>query len=157
VALVSEADERLPVGPRGVQGKQGETGEQGKRGEGITHGTRRAIVTLFALMTVFAVANLLYTSSQVGHVSGVVRTQDAQSGLLAGQVRKLETAVLASCAFAADVGTVPLPAAPKPSRLGVSLIADSRLQWRELGCPGSLAPPTPSFTHWARYYGLPAT
>jgi len=70
------------------------------------------------------------------------------------EVARLQTAVLASCAFAADLGTVPLPPEPKPSKLGVQLVADSRAQWRKLGCPGSL--PVPSgFARWAAYYHLP--
>lgn len=115
----------------------------------ITPGAKRSVVVLFVLTLALSGANLFWTSNQVGHVSGVVRTQDAE-------VRKLGTTVLASCAFARDVGSAPAPAG-KPSKLGISLIADSRQQWRELGCPGHLPPPTPAFAQWARFYHLPAT
>jgi len=72
------------------------------------------------------------------------------------EVGKLQTSVLASCAFAADIGTVPIPAKPRPSKLGVQLVADSRAQWRKLGCPGSLPVP-PGFARWAAVYHLPSS
>lgn len=102
----------------------------------MTHGARRAIVILFALMVLLAAANLFFTASEV---------------------HGLRAAVLASCAFAADLGGAPVVTAPggKASRLGVSIVADSRAQWRHLGCPGHLAPAAPSFARWARFYHLP--
>lgn len=102
--------------------------------EQMTHGARRAVAVLSVLMLAVAVANLFFTSSEVG---------------------KLRAAVLASCAFAADLGSAPLPATGKVAKLGVSIVADSRAQWRKLGCPGHLAPPGPGFVRWARYYRLP--
>ena len=39
-----EAMEYLVRGPKGEEGTQGERGERGQRGEGMTQGTRRAIV-----------------------------------------------------------------------------------------------------------------
>lgn len=103
-----------------------------------TPGAKRAVVTLFLLMLAVGAANLFFTSSEVS---------------------SLRAAVLASCAFAADLGSAPVTAAPgtKASELGVSIVADSRAQWRQLGCPGHLAPPSPSFTHWARIYHLPGS
>lgn len=74
----------------------------------------------------------------------------------AHQISQLERQQQASCAFAADVGSVPLPDSPRPSKLGVSLVADSRAQWRELHCPGVLSP-SPGLTKWAAYYELPAS
>ena len=102
----------------------------------ITPGAKHAAVFLFALTLALAAANLFFTASEVS---------------------RLRAAVLSECAFAADLGSVPVPAVPKPSKLGISLIADSRQQWRKLGCPGHLPPPQPSFAHWARYYRLPAS
>lgn len=103
----------------------------------MTHGAARAVVVMSVLMLVIGGANLFFTTSEVSH---------------------LRAAVLASCAFAADVGTAPVaanPATGKPSRLGISIVADSRKQWHQLGCPGQLPPPPPSFVWWARYYHLP--
>jgi hypothetical protein len=93
----------------------------------------RAIVALFVIALALGGAALFAVSAQVG---------------------KLQTAVQASCAFAADLGTAPLPASPKPGKLGVKLVSDSRAQWRELRCPGTL-PPAPGLDKWARVYGLP--
>jgi len=101
----------------------------------MTHGARRAVVILFALMVLLAAADLFFTASEAA---------------------KLRAGVLASCAFAADLGGAPFPATGKVSKLGVSIVADSRAQWRHLGCPGHLAPPAPSFVKWATYYHLPA-
>lgn len=75
----------------------------------------------------------------------------------AREVNQLRLAVLSSCTFAADLGSVPLTVNPKTgeaSELGVKIVADSRTEWRGLGCPGQLAPPAPSFVKWARYYHL---
>lgn len=104
----------------------------------ITPGARRAVVTLFILSLLLAGTNLFFTSSQV---------------------HRLQAAVQASCQFAADLGSAPVVASPggKASRLGVSIVADSRQQWRKLGCPGRLTPPQPSFVQWARYFHLPST
>lgn len=102
----------------------------------ITPGAKRAVAVLFVLTLTLTAGNLFFTSSEVG---------------------ALRSAVLASCAFASDLGSVPVPALPRPSKLGISLVADSRAQWRKLGCPGHLPPPQPSFVHWARYYRLPAS
>ena len=101
-------------------------------------GSRRAVTMLVALFVLLEGANLFFTSSQVS---------------------TLRAAVLASCAFAADLGSAPVAPSPavKPSKLGVTIVADSRQQWRKLGCPGQLAPPAPSFAKWARYYHLPDT
>lgn len=73
--------------------------------------------------------------------------------------QSLQAQLLASCDFAADVGAAPITVAPsgKASELGVKIVADSRSQWRRLGCPGTLAPPEPSFARWAAYYHLPAS
>lgn len=129
----------------------------------ITPGAKRAFTVLaraFAVISVAVLAvgaaNLFFTSTEVGHLRAVIRVQDAQARELAGQVAKLQRAVLSSCAFNADLGSAPIVIQPggKASELGVSIVADSRAQWRQLGCPGRLPPPQPSFTRWARYYHL---
>jgi len=103
--------------------------------EPMTHGARRAAAVLVLLTLALAGSNLFFTASEAA---------------------KLRAGVLASCAFAADLGGAPFPSSPaKVSRLGVAIVADSRAQWRHLGCPGQLAPPQPSFVRWARYYHLP--
>lgn len=99
----------------------------------ITPGARRAVAVLAVLMLMTGAASIFFTASQVS---------------------ALRAAVLASCAFAADLGSAPFPAG-KVSKLGVSIVADSREQWRRLGCPGHLAPPGPGFIKWARFYHLP--
>lgn len=131
----------------------------------ITPGAKHAVTVLaraFAVLILVTIGlnagNLFFTNTETGHLRTVIRTQDAQARELAGQVAKLQRAVLSSCAFAADVGSAPVAAGPggKASELGVSIVADSRAQWRQLGCPGHLPPPQPSFAKWARYYHLDA-
>lgn len=101
----------------------------------MSPGARVSIVALFALMLAVGAGNLLFTTSQVD---------------------QLRTQLQASCAFAADIGSVPLPDSPTPSKLGVSLVVDSRAQWRELRCPGPLPEP-PGLAKWAAYYRLPGS
>lgn len=131
----------------------------------ITPGAKHAVTVLTRAFVVISVAvlaigaaNLFFTSTEVGHLRGVIRVQDAQAREMAGQVAKLQRAVLSSCAFAADVGSLPVTVPPgaKASELGVSIVADSRSQWRQNGCPGHLAPPQPSFVRWAHYFHLDA-
>ena len=74
-------------------------------------------------------------------------------GFTVGYVAQLQTQLQATCAFARDLGSASLPASPKPSKLGVSIVADSRAQWRTLRCPGTL-PPAPGLAHWAAAYHL---
>jgi hypothetical protein len=63
VDLVSEADERLPSGPRGEQGRTGRTGERGERGLSRLQG--RAVVFLFALAVVLAGYGLVSNSHEI--------------------------------------------------------------------------------------------
>jgi hypothetical protein len=108
----------------------------------MTQGARRAFATCVVLVLMVGAACIFFTSAQTSQLRDVVGT--------------LQAAVLASCGFAADVGSVPLPPSPRPSKLGVSLVADSRQQWRKLNCPGTLPMP-PGFAHWAAVYHLPAS
>ena len=127
----------------------------------MSPGARVSIVVLFALTLAIGGANLLFTTSQVGHVATVVHKQDVQAraqaatiAQLRAQQAQLSKQQQAACAVAADVGSAPLPASPKPSKLGVSLVVDFRHQWRTLHCPGSLPVP-PGLARWAAYYHLP--
>jgi hypothetical protein len=72
VGLVSEADERLPVGPRGAQGRQGERGERG-----LSRRVRWAIVGLFVLGAGVGAGNLLFTAHEVNANAGAQRQQRA--------------------------------------------------------------------------------
>jgi hypothetical protein len=130
-----EGLERMVSLARGEKGEQGGQGEQGKRG--LSRRVSLAVVVLFVFCAAGIVGNLLFTAGEVGQLRGAVQSE---------------------CAFAADVSSAPVVTAgvsARPSKLGVSIVADSRAQFRRLGCPGRLAPPQPSFTRWARYYGLP--
>jgi len=46
------------------------------------------------------------------------------------------------------------PATHKAAKLGIAIIADSRLAWAGLGCPGRLNKPGRSFLRWAAYYDI---
>jgi hypothetical protein len=64
----------------------------------------------------------------------------------------------ASCEFWRTLGALPVAVtkqAPQPSKLGVSIIAESRAAYAGQGC-GRLPPADPSFARWARAYHLPA-
>lgn len=122
-----EADERLPRGPKGDPGEPG-----------MTRGARLGFVYLSVLMLLLGAANLLWTSRQTGAANAKTQAQ---------------------CRFDADLGGAPVavsPATGKPSLLGVSIVSDARVAWRQLGCAGHLPAPAPSFLHWAAYYRLPA-
>ena len=66
------------------------------------------------------------------------------------------------CHWYLDVGNVATSpvavsaATHKASKIGIAAIADSRAAFRGLGCPGQLEQPGPSFSHWAKVYGLPS-
>lgn len=104
----------------------------------MTRGARWAAIGLLLLTLIVGGANLLATYLQV---------------------RTVRSAVQAECHFNHDLGGVPITVGPtgKASVLGVEIVADSRLAWRGLGCPGTLPPPSPSFVKWALYYHLPAS
>jgi hypothetical protein len=69
VALVSEADERLPAGPRGAQGERGERGLSRLQG--------RAVVILFLLAVLFGVSNWYWTAHEVNAASAAQRQEQA--------------------------------------------------------------------------------
>lgn len=103
---------------------------------GMSAGARHAVIFLFVFAVALAGVNLLFTAMDVN---------------------RLRDAVHAQCQFSADLGSAPIMVSPsgKPSRLGVTIVSDSRVAWHGLGCPGRLPPPAPSFAHWAAVYHLP--
>ena len=74
----------------------------------------------------------------------------------------LQTRQLTQCQFNHDLGdlaavkVVVSPQTHKASKVGIAIVADSRAAFRGLGCRGHLATPVPSFSHWAKVYGLPS-
>jgi len=103
----------------------------------MTPGARHAFAALAVVLALVAGASPVFTVVYANSTAATLRSQ-----------------LLASCAFARDLGSVPLPASPRPSKLGVSIVADSRAQWRTLRCPGELPPPSPGLRHWAAFYHL---
>ena len=99
----------------------------------MSKGLGRSVVALFVVALALGGAALFAVNTQVG---------------------KLQAQQQAACGFAHDLGSVPIASSPKPSRLGVSLVTDSRAQWRALHCPGTLPVP-PGLARWAAYYHLP--
>jgi hypothetical protein len=104
----------------------------------ITAGAVRAVLTLFLITLALFGVSLLFTARAVNSVRQQAR---------------------AECRFDADLGGAPVAASPatgKPSLLGVTIVSDARVAWRQLGCTGRLPAADPSFIKWARYYRLPA-
>ena len=103
----------------------------------MTRGARYSAVFLFVFSVLLATANLLWSSRQYSQANARTRAQ---------------------CQFDADIGGAPIAvnvATGKASVLSVTIVSDARVAWHHLGCPGALAPPDPSFAHWAAYYRLP--
>jgi hypothetical protein len=113
-------------------------GEKGDKGEpGITSGARRGIAYLFIFIALIAAISLIYTTLTADHLHVELQSQ---------------------CQFDADLGGVPVslnPATGRASVLGVKIVSDSRVAWHQAGCPGRLAPPSPSVARWAKFYHLP--
>lgn len=112
----------------------------------MTRGALHATLFLFVFTLVLFAANILFTAHEVNSI----RANTTHIGM----------AVQAQCHFNSDLAGLPLAVNPKTGKaalLGVKIIADARLAWRVLGCPGTLPPPSPSFAKWARYYHQPAT
>lgn len=103
-----------------------------------------------AMIVLLVVAGVFFSITYANRTAG---KQDATITQLQAQQAQLQSQQQAACAFAADVGSVPLPDAPRPTKLGVSLVVDSRAQWRKLHCPGTLPVP-PGLAKWAAYYHL---
>ena len=105
----------------------------------MTRGARHAFLTLAVALLLVMAASPVFTVVYANSTAGQLRTQ-----------------LQAACGFAHDLGTATLPASPRPSRFGVSLVADARAQWRALRCPGDLPVP-PGLARWAAYYHLEAS
>src|SRR5258708_7789582 len=105
------------------------------------------------------VTGLASVAASVIYANVTAARQAAQSRVQDATIAQLQAQLLAACGFAADVGGAPVVTGPtgKASELSVKIVSDSRAQWRQLGCPGKLAPPEPSFTRWAAFYHLPAS
>lgn len=65
-------------GARGAKGDTGDKGERGQRGEGMSPGTRRAIVSLFALSLAVAALSILFTIGYGHRSAGAQQRQGAQ-------------------------------------------------------------------------------
>ena len=92
---------------------------------------------------------IVYVNVTTGQLRAQARTQ-------AATIAQLRRQQLAACNATADLGTVPLPAKPPPSRFAVRIVTDNRAQWYGLGCglPGSLPVP-PGLAAAAARYGIP--
>lgn len=104
----------------------------------MTRGAARAVVFLFLLSLIIGGLNFLWTARAVNGAEARAR---------------------ALCQFDAHLGAVPVTpvaATGKASLLGVKLVSDARIAFRQAGCTGQLPPPDPSFLRWAAYYHLPA-
>lgn len=114
----------------------------------MTPGARRGLLYLLVLGVAVNLAAFWLSARSVNDI----RVQQL----------KLHAAVLNLCQFNADLGNAAAspvtlnPMTHKASPLGIQILADSRAAWRGLGCPGRLEAPSPSFSHWARAYHLPA-
>lgn len=112
--------------------------------ERMTRGARHAFLVLAVALLAVMAASPVFT---VVYANSTAAAQDKT-------IAQLRAQQLAACGFARDLGGVPLPDKPRPSKLGVSLVVDSRAQWRTLHCPGTLPVP-PGLARWAKVYGLP--
>jgi hypothetical protein len=104
----------------------------------MTRGAARAFVALSAVTMFLALTGFLWTAAAVNAANARARAQ---------------------CHFDAHLGGAPLTVNPKTGKaalLGVQIISDARVAFRQAGCEGRLPPADPSFLHWAAYYKLPA-
>ncbi len=130
--------------------------------ESIPQGPTRGAILLFTiaivatiLLVVGGAAAAIYTATR--HTD-VAKNQlqsliDNQHALIVKQQKELH----ASCDFWGTLTSIPItvtPPATKPSRLGVSIITQSRIAYKGQGC-GALPPVDASVRKWAAYYHLP--
>lgn len=101
---MSEADERLPAGPRGKQGERGERGLSRIQG--------RAVVILFVIAAALGAFNLYWTSREV----------NAQQGKWCGLVVTLDQANAAA------------PKKPAPGTFTSALVGEIHELRQNLGC-----------------------
>ena len=99
-------------------------------------------------------ASVAYASSSAHRLNSQARTQAATIERLDATIARLRRQQLTGCNAAADLGTVPLPAKPPPSRLAVKIVTDNRAAWYGNGCPGSLPVPA-GLAQAAARWGIP--
>ncbi len=115
--------------------------------------SRRRLLNFVILAVAMLAVGVASAVASIAYASSATHRLDAQARVQAATIAQLRAQQLAGCAFAADIGSVPLAASPRPSRLGVLLVTDSRAQWRGAHCPGTLPVP-PGLARWAAYYHL---
>jgi hypothetical protein len=115
--------------------------------------SRRRLLNLVVLAVAMLVTGMGSLAASVGYANMTAHRQDSQQRTQDKTIAQLRVQLQASCGFAHDLGTATLPAAPRPSRFGVSLVVDARAQWRALHCPGELPVP-PGLARWAAFYHL---
>ena len=120
-------------------------------------------VAMLAVGVASVVASVLYANSAsarqaatTGQLQAQARAQAATAKVQAATIAQLRRQQLTACNAAADLGTVPLPAKPPPSRFAVRIVTDNRAAWYGNGCgrPGSLPVP-PGLAAAAARYGIP--
>lgn len=82
---------------------------------------------------------------------------DSETSQLKAIVLQQQSELHASCKFwkaLAGIDVQPPPPAAKPSRLGVSIAADSRIAFLGQSC-GQIPDASSSLIRWAAYYHLP--
>lgn len=110
-----------------------------------------AVVLLVSGGTAYAIiSSQHHADTSTGQVEALLAQQQA---LIAQQ----ETELHASCKFweaLAGIDVQPPPPTPKPSKLGVSIVADSRIAFLGQSC-GQIPDASASLVKWAAYYHLP--
>jgi hypothetical protein len=102
-------------------------------------------VVRFSQRTVFVVLMTAALLLVGGVVTVVIMLVDAN------------TRIESTCAFMRDVGSAPLASngpGHAPTRLGVTIVADSHNAYLGLGCSPAIAPDA-TLRHWAARYGIP--
>lgn len=139
---------------------------------GMTTGALRAFLLLSAITVALTAVTWYHGNTQASRLAASQRAQEASQRAqdrtereLKLTVRRLDAAVTrqrreirSQCHFNGDLASAPVtvsPATGMASELGVKIISDGRVAWRQAGCPGKLAAPSRSFARWAEYYHLP--
>lgn len=109
------------------------------------------VILLVAVGTAYAIiSSQHHADTSTSQVKDLLARQQA---LIAQQQSELH----ASCKFweaLAGIDVQPPPPTPKPSKLGVSIVADSRIAFLGQSC-GQIPDASPSLEKWAAYYHLP--
>jgi len=116
--------------------------------------SRRRLLNFTVIAVAMLATGIGSTVASVAYASMAAHRQDAQQRTQDKTIAQLRRQLLASCDSTADLGSIPLPASPPPSRIAVKLITDNRAQWFANGCPGSLPVP-PGLAAAATRYGIP--